>query len=82
MSRTLSPSSGRPYGLARVCRVWRAARPLNHRVSQRVRAATPSTVAQSQTTPVSIQPASVIRRPTSTSAPRPSTFRTARVPLP
>src|SRR3954468_6501075 len=26
MSRTLSPSSGRPYGLARVCRVWRAAR--------------------------------------------------------
>ena len=26
MSRTLSPSSGRPYGLARVCRVWRASR--------------------------------------------------------
>ena len=26
MSRTASPSSGRPYGLARVCRVWRAAR--------------------------------------------------------
>ena len=26
MSRTVSPSSGRPYGLARVCRVWRAAR--------------------------------------------------------
>jgi putative transposase len=26
MSRTLSPTSGRPYGLARVCRVWRAAR--------------------------------------------------------
>ena len=26
MSRTRSPSSGRPYGLARVCRVWRAAR--------------------------------------------------------
>ena len=26
MSRTSSPSSGRPYGLARVCRVWRAAR--------------------------------------------------------
>src|SRR3954449_10021216 len=26
MSRTLSPSSGRPYGLVRVCRVWRAAR--------------------------------------------------------
>ena len=26
MSLTVSPSSGRPYGLARVCRVWRAAR--------------------------------------------------------
>lgn len=26
MSRAISPSSGEPYGLARVCRVWRAAR--------------------------------------------------------
>src|SRR3712207_6189749 len=26
MSRTASPSSGRPYGLAQVCRVWRTAR--------------------------------------------------------
>jgi putative transposase len=26
MSLTVSPSSGRPYGLARVCRIWRAAR--------------------------------------------------------
>ena len=26
MSRTASPSSGRPYGLARVCRTWRASR--------------------------------------------------------
>ena len=26
MSQTRSPSSSRPYGLARVCRVWRAAR--------------------------------------------------------
>ncbi len=26
MSRTVSPSSGRPYGLARVCRVWGASR--------------------------------------------------------
>jgi len=26
MSRTRSPSSGRPYGLARICRVWRASR--------------------------------------------------------
>jgi putative transposase len=26
MSRTVSPASGRPYGLARVCRVWRASR--------------------------------------------------------
>ena len=26
MSRMLSPSSGKPYGLARVCRIWRRAR--------------------------------------------------------
>jgi len=26
MSKTLSPSAGKPYGLARVCQVWRAAR--------------------------------------------------------
>ncbi len=26
MSRTASPSTGKPYGLARVCRVWRVAR--------------------------------------------------------
>ena len=26
MSLASSPSSGRPYGLARVCRIWRAAR--------------------------------------------------------
>src|SRR3982750_768241 len=26
MSQTVSPASGRPYGLARVCRVWRASR--------------------------------------------------------
>jgi putative transposase len=26
MSRAVSPSRGKPYGLARVCRVWRAAR--------------------------------------------------------
>ena len=26
MSRTASPSGGRPYGLAQVCRVWRTAR--------------------------------------------------------
>ena len=26
MSQALSPSGGRPYGLARVCRVWRTAR--------------------------------------------------------
>ena len=26
MSRAVSPSGGKPYGLARVCRVWRAAR--------------------------------------------------------
>src|SRR3954451_13244323 len=27
MSRTLSPVTGKPYGLALVCRVWRLARP-------------------------------------------------------
>jgi len=26
MSRIISPSSGKPYGLALVCRVWRVAR--------------------------------------------------------
>src|SRR6476619_814593 len=26
MSRTVSPASGKPYGLDRVCRVWRASR--------------------------------------------------------
>jgi len=26
MSRTLSPTTGKPYGLARVCRIWRMAR--------------------------------------------------------
>ena len=26
MSRATSPSAGRPYGLARVCRIWRTAR--------------------------------------------------------
>jgi putative transposase len=31
MSQAHSPSSGRPYGLARVCRVWRASRATVHR---------------------------------------------------
>ncbi len=26
MSRTASPSSGKPYGVARMCRIWHAAR--------------------------------------------------------
>ena len=34
MSRALSPSSGRPYGLARVCRIWRMARAIVYRHRQ------------------------------------------------
>jgi hypothetical protein len=31
MSRAVSPSGAKPYGLARVCRVWRVARSTVHR---------------------------------------------------
>jgi putative transposase len=34
MSRMLSPSSGKPYGLARVCRIWRRARASIYRCRQ------------------------------------------------
>ena len=34
MSRAVSPSSGKPYGLARVCRVWRVARATVYRHRQ------------------------------------------------
>ena len=41
MSRTASPSSGRPYGLARVCRVWRVARATVYRHHAPPRQVTP-----------------------------------------
>jgi putative transposase len=41
MSRTTSPSSAKPYGLARVCRVWRAARATVYRHRAPVRQAPP-----------------------------------------
>ena len=34
MSRAVSPSGGKPYGLARVCRVWRTARATVYRYRQ------------------------------------------------
>ena len=41
MSRTVSPVSGRPYGLAVVCRVWRLARSTVYRRQEPPRAAAP-----------------------------------------
>ena len=41
MSRTVSPVSGRPYGLALVCRVWRLARSTVYRHREPPRAAPP-----------------------------------------
>jgi putative transposase len=41
MSRTSSPSAGRPYGLAAVCRVWRVARSTVYRHRGPPRAAAP-----------------------------------------
>ena len=41
MSRALSPGIGKPYGLARVCRVWRAARSTVYRHRAPPRAAPP-----------------------------------------
>ena len=41
MSRTVSPVSGRPYGLAVVCRVWRLARSTVYRRREPRRAAVP-----------------------------------------
>ena len=37
MSQALSPSSGQPYGLARVCRIWRVARASVYRHRNRSR---------------------------------------------
>jgi putative transposase len=41
MSRAASPASGRPYGLARVCRVWGASRATVHRHRQPARTEPP-----------------------------------------
>jgi putative transposase len=41
VSRTVSPASGRPYGLAVVCRVWRLARSTVYRHREPPRAAAP-----------------------------------------
>jgi len=41
MSRTVSPSGGGPYGLARVCRIWDLARSTVHRHREPPRAAPP-----------------------------------------
>ena len=41
MSRRISPVSGRPYGLAAVCRVWGLARSTIYRHGQPPRAAAP-----------------------------------------
>jgi transposase InsO family protein len=41
MSRALSPGTGRPYGLARVCRVWRTARSTVYRHRAPAREAPP-----------------------------------------
>lgn len=41
MSRTTSPSVGRPYGLALVCRVWGVARSTVYRHREPPRAAAP-----------------------------------------
>ena len=41
MSRTASPSSGRPYGLARVCRAWRVPRATLYRHRQPARTEPP-----------------------------------------
>jgi putative transposase len=41
MSRVVSPVSGRPYGLAVVCRVWRLARSTVYRHREAPRAAVP-----------------------------------------
>ena len=41
MSRTVSPSGGKPYGVARVCRVWDLARSTVYRRREPPRAAPP-----------------------------------------
>ena len=54
MSQALSPSSGRPYGLARVCRIWRVARASVYR--HRNRSPTGNAAARSDHCPIQRSP--------------------------
>ena len=59
MSRALSPSSGQPYGLARVCRIWRVARASVYR--HRNRSRTGSAAARPDRCPIQGSPPRSVR---------------------